>query len=87
MTIDITNKLSILEQKEILYKLLGFEVNDNGVIYDEDGNEFYAYDINDKFDLTTIIGICNYIKKSSFQYGKIVGKTETQQSIKNLLDI
>lgn len=58
--IDINTKLTIEEQKHYLYELLGFVVNNDGVIYDEDGTEFYGYDINDRHELTTLKGIMEY---------------------------
>lgn len=45
---DILNgKLSIEQQQIILNNIFGFIVEDGGVIYDEDGDEFYAYGRNE----------------------------------------
>jgi len=79
----LDRKLTVLEQKEILYDLFGFMVESNGVIYDEDGHEFHGYRINDNFDLSTIRGIIKY-QISISTYSAI---SEHNNKIKDLLDM
>lgn len=85
---DLNKKLTLEEQTEILYELFGFVVGDGdtasnckGVIYDEEGDEFYGSDSNDKFDLTCFSGIIKYSKHLAFEDGK----AELRHSFRKLL--
>ena len=67
---DINIKLPLENQRRILNDLFGFTVGRecdcaskcvcNEVVYDDEGYEFYWFDGNDKFDLTTLKGIIEY---------------------------
>lgn len=67
--IDILNgKLSIEQQETILYVIFGFCIV-SGNIYDEDGDEFYAFGRNTQYDLTTIGEIIIYAMDRAHELG------------------
>ncbi len=71
------------EKKIILNDLLGFDVDENGVVYDEEGDEFHGYSQNDKYDFKDLNGIVEYIKDQSFEKGI----SHNQREIKKALNI
>ena len=60
MIMDLNKKLTEEEQHNILNELFGFVVED-GIVYDEEGYEFYANDYNLKFNLSTLKGIFKFV--------------------------
>ena len=58
----IKEKLTVEHQKLFLHDILGFDVDERGVIYDCEGEEFYGYDFNLRFDLTCLEGIIKYVE-------------------------
>lgn len=66
---EVKDKLSKNQQSVFLYQLLGFSVDEQGVIYDEDGDQFYGYDENISCNLNTLEDIVNFIKFLSKQDG------------------
>lgn len=62
--------LTIEEQSSILGELFGFEYlntsdspdKEHWVLYDAEGDEFYGYSKNDKWDFTTLLGIFDYVE-------------------------
>ena len=79
----IYGKLPEKEKALLLEDLLGFSICSNGVVYDEDGDEFHGYSINDKYDLDTLNGIIEYIKDKSFEKGV----AHIQREIKKTLNL
>ncbi len=72
----ITRKLSTEEQNELLNTLFGFElknISDNDkphfVLYDDDGEEFYASTENCQFDFSTLAGIFSYTANQAKKRG------------------
>lgn len=80
-------KLTLDEQRHLLKELLNFEIDQNGVVYDEEGDEFFGFKRNDKYDFSTLRGIIFYIKEDAFDLGKDRGKSEIHGGMKKLLDI
>jgi hypothetical protein len=84
-------KLTLSQQKEILYESFGFIVIDespdeqdqNYVIYDENGHEFYGVDDNCKYDLSTIAGIIKYAESR----GEKTGYQHCQKDFRKVLGI
>lgn len=66
----LDQKLTRDAQRDILGNLLDYSVNDDGVIFDADGDEFYAQSGHDEFDLTTLRGIFGYIEHTAEEYGR-----------------
>lgn len=83
--IGITNKLTKEEQKEILYDLFGFlfEKNeaDHWVLYDDEGDEFYATQSNCQFDFSTLAGIFSYNAHIAKQRGYLTCQNEMRKSL------
>ncbi|WP_299120485.1 hypothetical protein [uncultured Tenacibaculum sp.] len=79
----INTKLSEIERKTLLNELLGVSTCENGVVYDEDGDEFYGCSDNDKYDFGTLKGIIEYVKDESFQSGV----RHSQREIKKVLNL
>jgi len=69
----LKEKLTPQQQKEILQTLFGFDLvntnDDHWVVLDEEGDEFYAFDKNLKFDLTTLAGIIEYSNHAQREKG------------------
>jgi len=68
----VDKKLSFKDQSDILGIMFGFEClrtdptdDKHIIIYDEEGDEFYGFDANLKYDLTTIRGIIFYAENIS----------------------
>jgi len=78
----LNKQLTHEEKSELLYELFGFTYDDD-VLIDDDGNEFYGYDDNSKFDFSTLGGIINYVKILSKKEGYI----QAQINIKKALGI
>lgn len=66
----LNHKLSRSEKRKVLGELFSFNVDDNGVVYDEEGDEFHGYSENDEFDLDTMSGIMIYQNKLAYDKGK-----------------
>jgi len=65
----VDKKLSFKDQSDILGIMFGFEClrtdptdDKHIIIYDEEGDEFYGFDANLKYDLSTIRGVIYYAK-------------------------
>jgi hypothetical protein len=67
--IILGTKLSVENQNYILGDLFGFSVDITGVIYDDEGDEFYGYNANLVYDLSTLAGIIKYAQATSFKKG------------------
>ena len=80
--INLNDKLDTAQQKEIL-GYIGFWIDEDKVIYDDDGNEFYRFNENDKWDLATLKGILDYVK----HLGENNGKWILRSDIKNVLGL
>lgn len=78
----LNKQLTQEEKSDLLYQLFGFTYDDD-VLIDDDGNEFYGYDDNSKFDFSTLEGIINYVKILSKKEGYI----QAQNNIKKALGI
>lgn len=78
----LKKQLTQEEKSDLLYQLFGFTYDDD-VLLDDDGNEFYGYDDNLKFDFSTLEGIINYVKILSEKEGYI----QAQINIKKALGI
>ena len=67
----------------IILVILGFTLCEefNDVIYDDEGNEFYAKDKNDKWDLSTLGGIIEYSNFLAKERGKWSAKYEIRKAI------
>lgn len=83
---NIDKKLTPDEQSQILEALLGFQIDD-GVILDDDGEEFYGNTRNRDVDLTTLRGICMYIRNREYERGQQHGAAKVQRRIKTALGI
>ena len=64
-----TRKLSPVEQSQVLGDCLGFSIED-GVVLDEEGDEFYGWDRNDKYDMDTLKGIVKYVSDQKIEQGQ-----------------
>lgn len=78
-----TTKLTIEDQRKILEQRFNFIVDEDGVIYDEEGDEFHGFECNYDFDLSTIKGIMDYLAMQTFENGR----REVRREIKKVLDI
>lgn len=83
----VTEKLSKIEQKHLLNSLLEFDIDDDGVITDDEGFEFYGKNENDKFDLSTLKGITVYIEHRAFDRGVFRGKRAKERAFQEALGI
>lgn len=91
----LTEKLTNQQKKELLKTLFGFDlidINANSgiekcderwVIYDEEGNEFYASNENCQFDFSTLAGFFSYTAHRA----KNQGYLDAQWNIKRALGI
>jgi len=88
----LEKKLTIQEQGDILEPLFGFyfldsrtEINEEShyILYNEEGEEFYGYDINDKWDFSTLEGIFAY----AVNRAKEQGYSDAQYNIQKALGI
>ena len=83
----LDKELTIEEKKIILDELLSFSVNDDGVIYDDEGYEFYGYDKNNIYSLDTLRGIIKYIRRTEYSDGVKEGESNIRCGIKRILNI
>lgn len=77
----LDRKLSLNEQREVLGQLLAFQVSDEGVILDQDGDELYEQ--STKHDLTNLRGIIEYIESESFSEGYNRCRRDINQILNN----
>lgn len=86
--VNLTRKLKREEQKDLLYTLFGFNLEDfegdgHYVLYDEEGYEFFATNANCKFNFDTLGGIFGY----AAHVAKDKGIFETKHEIRKVLGI
>lgn len=77
----LDRKLPLNEQREVLGQLLAFQVSDEGVILDQDGDELYGQ--STKHDLTNLRGIIEYIESESFREGYNSCRCDINQILNN----
>lgn len=81
--IDITNELTKEERRAILRDLFGFSFekteNDHWVLYDDEGNEFYATQSNCQFDFSTLSGIFSYNAHIATRRGYLTCQNEMRK--------
>lgn len=70
-------------QKAILRKLFDFEMDENGVIYDSEGEEFFGFDKNEKFSFDTLEGIVEYARHIAYENGQ----NDIRMKFRDLLEI
>ena len=75
--------LKTAEKHRILNELLDFTVDMDGVVYDEEGDEFHGSSRNDIYDFKDLKGIIEYIKDESFDKGV----RHNQNKIKKALNL
>lgn len=86
--IDIlSRKLTVEEQRYLHNQLTDLQLvthhETHSVLYDEEGDEFYAYSINDKHDFTTLSGFIQYLGEKKYEKGY----SDCQGSIKHALGL
>lgn len=74
----LKEKLNVEQLRYFLTEILSFTLNEE---YDDDGEEFYANEVNEKFDLSTLEGIINYALHRAEESGKWKAKYEIRQAI------
>ncbi len=79
----IYKKLTHSDKERLLDALFDFDMDKNGVIYDEEGDEFYGNSENDKYDFSNLKGIIDYVKDESFKEGV----RHNQREIKKALNL
>lgn len=83
----LDNELTINERNQIIVPLFGLEYkfynNDHAVLYDEEGDEFYAYDCNLQFNFNTLRNIFKYQEHLSERKGLV----EAQNIIKKAMGL
>lgn len=82
----LQKQLTQQEQSEIL-ALFSLYFDNEGILCDSDGNEFYGLPKNDKYDFGTLEGILKYAKESYYADGERWGKTKTQFELQVLLGL
>lgn len=79
MTI-LNQKLSDSSRAEILSELLGYHIED-GVIYDEDGDEFFGIDSNCEYSLLTLDSIIRFMVDRAKQRGRVEKSLEIRKAL------
>lgn len=81
-------KLPIKKQQELVETLFGFclvNVSDDKhpryVLYDDNGDVFHSKDNNLQFDLTTLMGMFEYMKSISFESGYLKAQFDIRKSL------
>ena len=89
---DLTTKLSREEQNHFIKTLFGLEVvnvsveqdsDPHYVVYDEEGDEFYASNENCQFDFSTLAGIFSYTAHRA----KNQGYSDCQHAVRKALGL
>jgi hypothetical protein len=83
---NILNKELSAEEQELILNHLGMSIID-GVIYDDDGDEFYGNPQNDKYSFETIEGVFLYIKERNYAYGYSSGAFGVKHALRKLLEL
>lgn len=76
----LKRKLTESEQAELLDELFMFRIDD-GVIYDDDGYEFYGFDSNNKYDLSSLKGIFELATDKAREDGKFEKALEIKKAL------
>lgn len=76
----LKRKLTESEQAELLDELFMFKIDD-GVIYDDDGYEFYGFDSNDKYDLSNLKGIFELVIDKAQEDGEYKKALEIKEAL------
>ena len=79
----IYKKLSQSDKKLLIDTLFDFGMDENGVIYDDEGDEFYGNSENNKYDFSNLKEIIDYVKDESFKKGI----RHNQREIKKALNL
>ena len=79
----LLNKTMPLEAKNDLLKLVNLEEDADGVIYDYEGNEFYADENNLKYRFDTLIGFLEYYE----YYNQEIGANKIKRKFKKLMGL
>lgn len=82
----LKKKLTEYEQTQLLSGLFGFHF-EGDILIDDDGQEFYGFDKNARFDFTTLEGVFAYAFFRAREQGFADGKLQVQNSIKTALEI
>lgn len=77
----LTTKFTDDFKSQLLNELFGFTVDDEGVVYDDNGDEFHAIAENDAVDLSTLGGVIAYHGELQYNKGIQDGRTRIKKCV------
>ena len=77
----LDRKLTIEEKRQILSKLFYMDVSDEGVIYDDEGDEFFGFAFNHQHELDTLAGIFEYARIRAETDGEYRARYEVRKAL------
>lgn len=77
----VDRELELEDMADVLEAVLNFTVDEDGVIYDENGLEFHGIEENTKWELSTVREICRYVRFRGVEAGKANAKFEMRKAL------